>query len=86
MISDTYKKRAHELIENAKKNGMITNYNDFCQTQLAKDTELKEEEITYYTSKNNNKSKHYNIGDIVFVLNYIYKNGEKGSNHFFCNN
>lgn len=25
----------------------------------------------------------YNIGDIVFVLNYIYKNGEKGKNHFF---
>ena len=27
--------------------------------------------------------KQYNIGDIVFVLNYIYKNGEKGVNHFF---
>lgn len=27
--------------------------------------------------------KHYNIGDIVFVLNYVYKNGEKGTNHFF---
>ena len=27
--------------------------------------------------------KQYNIGDIVFVLNYEYKNGEKGQNHFF---
>ena len=25
----------------------------------------------------------YNIGDIVFVANYIYKNGESGSNHLF---
>lgn len=27
--------------------------------------------------------KQYNIGDIVFVLNYEYKSGAKGSNHFF---
>lgn len=27
--------------------------------------------------------KKYEIGDIVFVLNYEYKNGEKGQNHFF---
>ncbi len=27
--------------------------------------------------------KQYNIGDIVFVLNYEYKTGEKGTNHFF---
>lgn len=26
--------------------------------------------------------KKYDIGDIVFVLNYEYKNGEKGKNHF----
>lgn len=27
--------------------------------------------------------KQYNIGDIVFVRNYIYKNGTEGMNHFF---
>ena len=27
--------------------------------------------------------KKYEIGDIVFVRNYEYKNGEKGENHFF---
>ena len=27
--------------------------------------------------------KKYEVGDIVFVLNYEYKNGEKGTNHFF---
>ena len=82
MISETYKKRAHLLIKTAKKNGMITNYSDFCKTKLANDTQLNEEEISYYTNKNK-YNKDYNIGDIVFVLNYVYKNGEKGANHFF---
>ena len=27
--------------------------------------------------------RQYNIGDIVFVLKYEYKSGEKGANHFF---
>lgn len=27
--------------------------------------------------------KQYNIGDIVFVHNYTYKNGVEGTNHFF---
>lgn len=52
MISETYKKRAHLLIKTAKKNGMITNYSDFCKTKLANDTQLNEEEISYYTNKN----------------------------------
>lgn len=28
-------------------------------------------------------SINYNIGDIVFVREYTYSNGQKGSNHFF---
>ncbi len=27
--------------------------------------------------------KQYNIGDIVFVLNYTYKNGKPGKSHLF---
>ena len=27
--------------------------------------------------------KQYNIGDIVFVKNYLYKSGEEGKNHSF---
>lgn len=51
MVSESYKQRAHKLIKEAKKKGLITNYQDFLKTDLAKKTALTKEESAYYISK-----------------------------------
>lgn len=81
MVSEDYKKRVHALIKQAKEKKLVKTYEEFSHTQLAQTTALTEEEVKYYISKN--KQSSYDIGDIVFVRNYIYKSGEKGINHFF---
>lgn len=51
MISESYKKRAHDLVNKAKEKKLIKTYEEFCKTDLAKKTKLTEEEASYYTSK-----------------------------------
>lgn len=82
MISEELKKEIKKLIEEAEKQGEITEYSEFTKTKLAEETALSEEEVEYYTSKHKDEVA-YDIGDIVFVRNYMYKSGQKGSNHFF---
>lgn len=52
MVSETYKKRAHALVEAAKKKWSIKDYKEFLKTDLAKETALSDEESAYYISKN----------------------------------
>jgi len=51
MVNEDYKKRVHSLIEKAKEKGKITKYSDFSKTNLASETKLSEEEVTYYISE-----------------------------------
>lgn len=46
------KQKVKEIIEQAKKEGKIKTYSEFCKTEDAKKYKLSKEEIQYYTSKN----------------------------------
>lgn len=75
---DNYK--FSDVIDEANKKGLITSYEEFSKTEDAKKYTLSEEEVAYYTSLH---KEQFKIGDIVFVSNYTYKNGERGTNHIF---
>lgn len=51
MVSETYKKRVHDLVNRAKEKGKIIKYSDFSKSKLAEDAKLDEEEVTYYISE-----------------------------------
>lgn len=51
MVNTDYKKRASNLVEMAKKKGLIKKYSEFCDTDEAKEYALSKEEVIYYTSK-----------------------------------
>lgn len=53
MVNSLYKSKVTELIEKAKKKGLVKSYSEFCKTEEGKETELSENEIVYYTSKSN---------------------------------
>ena len=82
MDKESYKGRVQQLIEKSKQKGLIKTYSEFLETEEAKKYALVQEEIEYYIC-NYKKLKKYNIGDIVFVSKYKYKNGEIGENHSF---
>ncbi len=53
MVNNLYKSKVTSLIEKAKRKGLVKSYSDFCKTEEGKKTKLSEDEIVYYTSKNN---------------------------------
>ena len=77
-MNDNYKLKVKELIRKSREKGLIKTYDEFLETDEAKEYALAEEEAKYYISKHNMEIKKYKIGDIVFVSEYKYKNGEKG--------
>ena len=83
MDNNTYKKQIDELINTARNKGLIKTYSEFCETENSKLFALQEEEVLYYTSINKKNTKKFKIGDIVFVSNYTYKNGQIGQKHIF---
>ena len=52
MVSDEYKKVAHNLVLKAIEKGLIISYEDFCKSELSKETSLTDEEIAYYIARN----------------------------------
>lgn len=50
MVNKIDEKKAHNLVTEAKKKGLIKSYNEFCKTNVAKQNKLKEEDVTYYIS------------------------------------
>lgn len=50
MVSEAYKERVKSLVNRAKEKNKIIKYSDFSKTELAHETKLTEEEITYYIS------------------------------------
>ena len=76
--------RTKKIIEEAKKKGLIKNYSDYAESKNGKqESMVKEEEEYYMELEERKKMKKYNIGDIVFVSKYKYKNGENGTRHSF---
>ena len=83
MANESYKKRVSNLIKFAKEKDKVTKYSEFVNSQLAEEMKLTEEEVEYYISEKEEETKKYDIGDIVFVQNYMYKSGKCGQNHAF---
>ena len=82
MKEEFYKNKVEKLIKQANEKKLIQSYSEFCDTEDAKDTALLKEEAEYYIKQNDNTRK-YDIGDIVFVTDYKYKNCTDGRNHIF---
>lgn len=51
MNKDNYKLKVKELIEKSREKGLIKTYEEFLETDKAKEYALTEEEVHYYTSK-----------------------------------
>lgn len=57
MVNNLYKTKVSEVIEKAKKKGLIKTYSEFCETEEGKKSALTKEEIIYYTSRNKGETK-----------------------------
>ena len=57
MVNNLYKTKVSEVIEKAKKKGLIKKYSEFCETEEGKKSALTKEEIIYYTSRNKGETK-----------------------------
>lgn len=68
-----------KFIETVYKYGDIKKYRESDLSEY----KLSEEQIGYYIAEKIVKYPRYNIGDIVFVNRYKYKNGNDGENHLF---
>ena len=62
------------IIELAKKNNLI---------KELKDVDIFEDNSIYLSDEKDVYNFKYNVGDIVFVKKYNYKDGTNGSNHLF---
>lgn len=62
------------IIELAKKNNLI---------KELKDINIIEDNTIYLNEENSVYNFKYNVGDIVYVKKYNYKDGSIGSNHLF---
>ena len=62
------------IIELALKNNLI---------KELKDIDIVEDNSIYLNEEQSIYNFKYNVGDIVFVKKYNYKNGSTGSNHLF---
>lgn len=51
MDKDNYKLKVQELIKKSRKKGLVKTYSEFLETNEAKEYELTDEEVKYYTSK-----------------------------------
>lgn len=67
----------NDFIKKAKEDGRIQKYRDI------RDQLLDDDCPEFYIGEKVTRYSNYKIGDIVFVKNYLYKNGEEGSNHLF---
>lgn len=51
-MDKVYQSKVKRIVEKAKKEGKIKDYSEFCETNDAKLYQLAEDEVQYYTSKN----------------------------------
>jgi len=51
VISDSLKKKALDLVKKATEKKLVKDYDEFCETEDAKEGALSEEDVLYYTSR-----------------------------------
>lgn len=51
-MDKTYQSKVKKIVEKAKREGKVKDYSEFCETNEAKLYQLAEDEVQYYTSKN----------------------------------
>ena len=61
MVNEVYKSKAHSLVQRAKEKGLIKSYKDFCNTKIAEETKLAEDEVAYYISEKKEDKKWKNM-------------------------
>lgn len=83
MDSTDYQLKVSIIIEKAKSKGLIKTYSEFCNSNYSEEFAVNEEEEIYYTSLSKKNNTKFNIGDIVFISNYLYKTGQNGHKHIF---
>lgn len=70
----------HDFLKKAKEEGKIKKYSEVRYT----DPDLLDNNCPeFYIGEQVTKYNEYNIGDIVYVKNYVYKDETKGFNHLF---
>ncbi len=69
-----------EFIRLARKRGDVRNYNEVKYT----DPNLLENDCPgFHIGEQVTRYNKYKVGDIVYVSDYVYKDGSKGGNHLF---
>ena len=71
-----------ELIDKLKKLGKIKDASEAFK-EFPPEEEWHKGDVDNYLFEDSEKYGEYNIGDIVFVNEYLYKNGKKGMKHLF---
>lgn len=71
-----------EFMKIAYKYGKVKNLSEAFK-EFPAEEEWHKGEIEYLLEEQNEEYETYKIGDIVFVKDYYYSNGEKGRNHLF---
>ena len=72
-----------EFLKEIKKYGDIRPVSEAIEKFPVEEEEHKGKLDSYVAEDSVKYNKYYEIGDIVFVNNYKYENGEKGKNHLF---
>ena len=71
-----------ELIEKLKQNGKIKDVSEAFK-EFPAEEEWHKGNIDSFIREDTEKYGEYEVGDIVFVQEYSYKNGKKGFRHLF---
>ncbi len=71
-----------EFLKMAYKRGKVKELQEAFEEYPVQNEWHKGEE-DFFISEDTTEYNHYSIGDIVFVKNFIYENGQKGQNHLF---
>ncbi|MBQ6992449.1 MAG: type II toxin-antitoxin system PemK/MazF family toxin [Clostridia bacterium] len=71
-----------DLLEKLKKQGKIKELNE-AFVEFPPEEEWHKGDINSFIKEEKEKYGEYNVGDIVFVEKYTYKNGNEGSRHLF---
>ena len=73
----------NNFIKKEYEKGNIYYFKDSKAYEILDEYYISEEEADYYIEKHKNKTKEFEIGDIVFVKSFKYNNGNIGKNHLF---
>ena len=71
-----------ELLKKLQKAGKIKDISEAFK-EFPAENEWHKGKIESFLEEEKEVYDQYNVGDIVFVKEYLYKNGKKGTNHLF---